>query len=124
MTTIRAQGLRKRYGTRYAVDGFDLSVEPGEVFALLGPNGAGKTTTVEILAGHRRRDGGEACVLGADPDAAGRSWRARIGLVLREASDLTDLTVMESVAGSAGYAPRRRAGWSPSSSTGVRSWAG
>src|SRR2546421_320005 len=108
VTTIRAQGLRKRYGTRYAVDGVDLSVQPGEVFALLGPNGAGKTTTVEILAGHRRRDGGEVAVLGVDPGTAGRGWRARIGLVLQEASDLADLTVMESVRHFAGYYPRPR----------------
>jgi ABC-2 type transport system ATP-binding protein len=108
VTTIRAEGIRKRYGTRYAVDGVDLSVQPGEVFALLGPNGAGKTTTVEILAGHRRRDGGEVAVLGVDPGAAGRAWRSRIGLVLQEASDLTDLTVMESVRHFAGYYPRPR----------------
>jgi ABC-2 type transport system ATP-binding protein len=108
VTTIRAHGLRKRYGSRYAVDGIELSVQPGEVFALLGPNGAGKTTTVEILAGHRRRDGGEVAVLGVDPGTAGRGWRARIGVVLQEASDLADLTVLESVRHFAGYYPQPR----------------
>ena len=105
---IRTCGLRKRYGTRYAVDGIDLEVAPGEVFALLGPNGAGKTTTVEILAGYRRRDGGEVSVLGVDPAHAGRAWRARIGVVLQQASDLGDLSVIESVRHFAGYYPRPR----------------
>jgi len=45
----------RTYKDKKAVDGVDLTVELGEVFALLGPNGAGKTTTVEILEGYRRR---------------------------------------------------------------------
>ena len=65
------------------MDGVDLDVERGEMFALLGPNGAGKTTTVEILEGHRPRDSGEVAVLGEDPGAAGHDWRARIGIVLQ-----------------------------------------
>jgi ABC-2 type transport system ATP-binding protein len=108
VTAIRTCALRKRYGTRYAADGIDLTVEPGEVFALLGPNGAGKTTTVEILAGYRRRDSGEVSVLGVDPAHAGRAWRARIGVVLQQASDLTDLSVIESVRHFAGYYPHPR----------------
>jgi ABC-2 type transport system ATP-binding protein len=55
---IDVRGLRKAYRNTAAVDGIDLRVERGEIFALLGPNGAGKTTTVEILEGYRRRDGG------------------------------------------------------------------
>ena len=68
---IQVKGLRKSYQGRAAVDGIDLDVRRGEVFALLGPNGAGKTTTVEILEGYRRRDGGEVRVLGDDPGTAG-----------------------------------------------------
>jgi ABC-2 type transport system ATP-binding protein len=78
-TAVRVSGLRKRYGDTAAVDGIDLEIARGEVFALLGPNGAGKTTTVEILEGFRRRDGGTAEVLGEDPGSGGRLWRARIG---------------------------------------------
>jgi ABC-type branched-subunit amino acid transport system ATPase component len=48
---IAVEDLRKTYGDTHAVDGVDLEVDRGEVFALLGPNGAGKTTTVEILEG-------------------------------------------------------------------------
>ncbi|WP_426506404.1 ABC transporter ATP-binding protein [Dactylosporangium sp. McL0621] len=108
MRPIEVQGLRKSYGATTAVDGVDLAVEAGEVFALLGPNGAGKTTTVEILEGHRRRDGGDVRVLGEDPGAAGRRWRARIGVVLQTAADAAELTVRESVRHYGGYYPRRR----------------
>ena len=108
MRPIEVRGLRKTYGSTTAVDGIDLAVEPGEVFALLGPNGAGKTTTVEILEGHRRRDGGEVAVLGEDPGTAGRRWRARIGVVLQTATDAAELTVRESVRHYARYYPRRR----------------
>ena len=85
-TAVRVSSLRKRYGDTCAVDGVELEIGRGDVFALLGPNGAGKTTTVEILEGFRRRDGGVAEVLGQDPGRAGRAWRARIGIVLQLAS--------------------------------------
>ncbi len=52
---VSVRGLRKTYkGGVTAVDGIDLEIGRGEIFALLGPNGAGKTTTVEILEGYRR----------------------------------------------------------------------
>src|SRR4051812_22704277 len=108
MTAIEVRGLRKAYGSRPAVQGINLSVPHGEVFALLGPNGAGKTTTVEILEGHRRRDAGEVRVLGEDPATAGRAWRARIGIVLQAATDAADLTVTETVRHLAGLYPRPR----------------
>ena len=50
---VSARGLRKTYGDRAVVDGIDLDVHRGEIFALLGPNGAGKTTIIEILEGYR-----------------------------------------------------------------------
>ncbi|MGK5632744.1 ATP-binding cassette domain-containing protein, partial [Streptomyces sp. URMC 123] len=46
---ITAVGLRKTYGEKVVLDGIDLHIPEGSIFALLGPNGAGKTTTVEIL---------------------------------------------------------------------------
>ena len=73
---VRVRGLRKEYAGRPAVDGIDLDIARGEVFALLGPNGAGKTTTVEILEGYRRRDAGEVDVLGHDPGDGEPGWRA------------------------------------------------
>ncbi len=100
-TAITIKGLTKAYGTKRAVDGVDLEVETGEVFALLGPNGAGKTTTVEILEGFRTRDGGEVSVLGEDPRTAGLPWRDRIGIVLQSSSGLDLLTPRETVASTA-----------------------
>ena len=105
---VVVRGLRKSYGERKAVDGVDLEVATGEVVALLGPNGAGKTTTVEILEGYRRRDGGDALVLGHDPARATPAWRARVGIVLQSVNDLTELTVHETVRHFAGYYARPR----------------
>jgi ABC-2 type transport system ATP-binding protein len=70
---IRATGLRKSFGDQLVLDGIDLEVAQGTVFALLGPNGAGKTTTVQILSTLIHADGGEVRVGGYDlarePDA-------------------------------------------------------
>jgi ABC-2 type transport system ATP-binding protein len=92
---VSVRRLSKAYGRRLAVRDLDLDVSHGEIFAILGPNGAGKSTTIEILEGHRKRDSGEVRVLGEDPGTAGRSWRARIGIVLQESSDFGMLTVLE-----------------------------
>ncbi|BDX29948.1 ABC transporter ATP-binding protein [Mycobacterium antarcticum] len=96
-SAVHVQGLSKSYGRLQAVRDLDLDVGYGEVFAILGPNGAGKSTTIEILEGNRQRDSGHVRVLGEDPATAGRDWRARVGIVLQEASDAGMLTVLETV---------------------------
>jgi ABC-2 type transport system ATP-binding protein len=58
--TIVATGLRKAYGQHVVLDGIDLDVGAGTIFALLGPNGAGKTTTVQILSTLIPADAGTA----------------------------------------------------------------
>ncbi|WP_042441117.1 ATP-binding cassette domain-containing protein [Streptacidiphilus albus] len=63
---IAANGLRKSYGDKVVLDGIDLAVPEGTVFALLGPNGAGKTTVVKILSTLISADGGRARVAGHD----------------------------------------------------------
>ena len=73
---IEALGLGKAFGAVKAVDGFDLSVPSGGVFALLGPNGAGKTTTIRIFATLIRPDVGIARVLGHDVTSEPHAVRA------------------------------------------------
>jgi len=76
---IRATGLRKSFGDKLVLDGIDLEVAEGTIFALLGPNGAGKTTTVHILTTLIGVDAGEVRVAGhlaGEPDAV----RAAIGV--------------------------------------------
>jgi len=100
---ISVKGLVKQYGEFTAVQGIDLEVRRGEIFAFLGPNGAGKTTTVEILEGFRERTSGEVTVLGIDPANGGGEWRNRVGAVLQESSAEPGLTVRECLALYAGY---------------------
>ncbi|GAA4399799.1 ABC transporter ATP-binding protein [Fodinibacter luteus] len=108
MDAITIRGLTKAYGPRPAVDGLDLDIRTGEVFALLGPNGAGKTTTVEIAEGFRHRDAGEVRVLGTDPQGAGLAWRNRIGIVLQSSGGLDLLTPREVLASTAKVFTRPR----------------
>ncbi|MFJ9350275.1 ATP-binding cassette domain-containing protein [Streptomyces sp. NPDC101237] len=77
---IEATALRKAYGDRTVLDGIDLRVPAGTVFALLGPNGAGKTTAVTILSTLISADGGEARIAGHDIRARAQSVRAAIGV--------------------------------------------
>ncbi len=105
---IEVQGLVKHYGDVRAVDGVDLVIDSGEVFALLGPNGAGKTTTVEILEGHRLRTSGAVSVLGVDPETAGREFRERIGIVLQSTAIEKELTVREAIDTYGSFYPKRR----------------
>jgi ABC-2 type transport system ATP-binding protein len=82
MTTsaIAVTGLRKSFGDHLVLDGIDLDVPEGTVFALLGPNGAGKTTTVQILSTLIRADAGEIRVAGHDPARRPDAVRAAIGV--------------------------------------------
>jgi ABC-2 type transport system ATP-binding protein len=92
---IEATDLRKRFGDVAALDGIDLSVPAGMVYALLGPNGAGKTTLIRAIVGLVRTDGGELRVLGSPmPD---RRVLADIGYMTQAAALYMDLSAEENV---------------------------
>lgn len=107
-SVVEVTDLAKRYGERTALDGVSFTIERGETFALLGPNGAGKSTTIEILEGYRRRTGGRARVLGADPGTAGLDWKARIGVVLQSTTEAGTATTRELLAHVASFFPDPR----------------
>jgi ABC-2 type transport system ATP-binding protein len=77
---ISAAGLRKSFGDLVVLDGIDLSVEEGSVYALLGPNGAGKTTMIDILCTLSRADAGSVLVGGHDVVQDPESVRAAIAV--------------------------------------------
>jgi ABC-2 type transport system ATP-binding protein len=77
---VSVNGLRKAYREKVVLDGVDLSIGEGEVFALLGPNGAGKTTIVRILSTLLPADAGTATVMGHDLRTEAGAVRAVIGV--------------------------------------------
>jgi ABC-2 type transport system ATP-binding protein len=79
-SAVVVRGLRKSFGRQVVLDGIDLDVAEGTVFALLGPNGSGKTTTVRILCTLLAADGGTARVAGHDPATEPDLVRAAIGV--------------------------------------------
>jgi len=84
--TIEAEGLTKAFGTTRVLEGLDLEIQAGEVFALLGPNGAGKTTTVRILSTLLTPDAGTARVAGHDVVSDRNAVRKAISLTAQEAA--------------------------------------
>jgi energy-coupling factor transporter ATP-binding protein EcfA2 len=77
---VSASGLRKSFGEKTVLDGLDLAIPQGTIFALLGPNGAGKTTTVQILSTLIPADAGEVRVAGHDVRTEADRVRAAIGV--------------------------------------------
>ncbi|MER5957154.1 ATP-binding cassette domain-containing protein [Streptomyces sp. NPDC001893] len=83
---IIVEGVRKRYGDRWALDGLDLGVARGTVHGLLGPNGAGKTTAVRTMTTLLRADEGRVEVAGYDVRRQAGEVRRRIGLLGQHAA--------------------------------------
>src|SRR5689334_21332893 len=80
MNMIETRGLRKSFGNTVVLDGINLDVAEGTIFALLGPNGAGKTTMVQILSTLIRADSGEVRVAGYELNRQPDAIRAQIGV--------------------------------------------
>jgi ABC-2 type transport system ATP-binding protein len=94
---IHARGLAKCFGELRAVDGIDLDVPRGMIFAILGPNGAGKTTLMRMLATLTHADGGTASVMGHDLVGAPERVRGEIAMTGQFASLDEDLTGRENL---------------------------
>jgi ABC-2 type transport system ATP-binding protein len=96
---VATSGLTKRYrGDVLAVDGVELQVAPGEIYAFLGLNGAGKSTTIRMLLGMIRPTAGHVEIFGERVGAgAGRLWR-RVGHLVENATAYPELTVRENLA--------------------------
>ncbi|GAA4590216.1 daunorubicin resistance protein DrrA family ABC transporter ATP-binding protein [Planotetraspora phitsanulokensis] len=77
---ITTSGLSKSFGDKVVLDGIDLRIPEGMIFALLGPNGAGKTTTVQILSTLISANAGTAYVAGHDVTREPGAVRAAIGV--------------------------------------------
>jgi ABC-2 type transport system ATP-binding protein len=92
---VALRGLTKRFGSVTAVDGLDLTVEPGEIVAFLGPNGAGKTSTIDMVLGLSRPDAGSVEVHGLAPRTA--VAHGLVAAVMQTGGLLKDLTVRETV---------------------------
>ena len=94
---IEAEGLVKRFGKVRAVNGIDLAVPAGSIYAVLGPNGAGKTTAVRMLATLIRPEAGTARIFGLDVVRQAQAVRDHISLTGQFASIDDDLTGRENL---------------------------
>lgn len=97
LSAVCARGLVKHFGNVRAVDGIDLDVPRGTIFAILGPNGAGKTTLMRILATLTAPDAGSASVMGYDLHAEPLAVRSCIAVTGQFASLDEDLTGRENL---------------------------
>jgi lipooligosaccharide transport system ATP-binding protein len=94
---IEARGLRKTFGDFTAVDGIDVSVQPGEAFGFLGPNGAGKSSTMRMIGCVSPPSGGTLRLFGLDSQTRGREIRAQMGVVPQLDNLDGELTVEENL---------------------------
>lgn len=94
---IEVSGLRKSFGKQVVLDGIDLQVPKGTIYALLGPNGAGKTTLINILSTLIAPDGGRAKVAGYDVVEAKNEVKRSISLTGQFAAIDDVLTARENL---------------------------
>ncbi len=99
---VRCVGLTRHFGAVAAVQGVDLEVGRGEIFALVGPDGAGKTTFIRLLSGALTPDAGTAEVVGWDVVRSSEEVKLRIGYMPQRFSLYGELSVLENLAFYAG----------------------
>ncbi|WP_405475010.1 ABC transporter ATP-binding protein [Streptomyces canus] len=95
--TVEFRGIRREFGPTVALDGLDLTVQPGELVALLGPSGCGKTTALRMLAGFEHPDWGEVLVDGEDVTRV-PAHRRDAGMVFQSYSLFPHLDALDNVA--------------------------
>jgi ABC-2 type transport system ATP-binding protein len=96
-TVIEAQNLVKRYDGAAVVKGVSFSVARGEIFGVLGPNGAGKTTTILMLLGLSTISGGQARVLGHDPEREPLAVKRRVGYLPDQVGFYDNLSAVDNL---------------------------
>lgn len=101
---VELRGIRRWFGREEVLRGVDLDLPRGSVTAILGRNGSGKSTLMRIAAGLLGRDGGEARVLGCDPERLGAAELSRISYV----NDVTTAVPHHTVAHELGLHRRLR----------------
>jgi len=95
--SLQVKGLRRQFGSVFALEDFNLDVAKGELVALLGPSGCGKTTALRIIAGLEKADSGSVILNGKDISATAAHLR-NMGMVFQAYSLFPHLTVAENVA--------------------------
>ncbi len=95
--TISISGLVKNYGKVKALQGLDLTIEPGQIYGLLGPNGAGKSTLIKTLVGAVKPTAGSVKVLGHAMPKEARFARAYLGYMPQVPALYADLSVRANV---------------------------
>jgi putative spermidine/putrescine transport system ATP-binding protein len=95
--TVELTGLRRRFGATQALDGFTLTLQPGELVALLGPSGCGKTTALRVLAGFETVDSGRIVVDGVDQSRI-PAQRRDMGMVFQSYSLFPNMSALDNVA--------------------------
>ena len=99
---VHVENLVKRYDDLIALDHFNLSIAPGEIFGLLGPNGSGKTTSINCILQLLAYDKGTIELFGEPMTPARYDLKRRIGVVPQQVAVFDDLTVRENVRLTAG----------------------
>ncbi len=94
---IEVKNLTKFFDNHPALDGIDLTVEPGETLAIFGPNGAGKTTLIKILASIMKASAGEVFINGFDIKHNAEDVRSQIGIVSHQTFLYNNLTAYENL---------------------------